>query len=829
MRGRTGNHRPILIAESDQDLASMMRKALEIEGFSTETALNGMEAIESAFTRIPGMLIIDSDLPELDGFKTCRYLKSDPYFSNVPVILVSTRVDRNTNLSGSKTLADAIIEKPFDIDKLVMLVTDLLERFSGVEDKDLLPEKFPDRIQILNSLTSIFQRQTRDIEAICKLSADLSTVGSMKEIYRRLAGGALISLGFDRVWAACYHEDSNMIESQAVLGRGLSSSIVDRVIRLDDYEGTSMFTAIQEKRQVFASEILLKGSITEDRIRWVGSLDYIDTPLIARNRTLGILRCDNYTSGRRLCREDAEALETYAVNAAASIFNGMNMEVLRREREIASSVLSGLKSAVIIVDKDGTITSANNWVKDVYGKPREMIIGKKYENAVPLLSRDGRSDILKKVLDSTESFQEYGVIFPKASLKKQVHNIRYVPVKRGGRTAGVAIVIDDVTEEHELRTDLKRRNDELKTFSLVGQDLNSSLNLEQIIKKLTQILIKFFPDAATSILLPVITSDNIHGMEARFTTGYPARNNPKGIILRLPSGWDDENNVEIIINGSVHERDTKIARQEIPMDPEGILGAALRSHEIINVPDVSHDSRYMENLPGTRSELTAPMVVHGKTVGLIDLQSRQPARFDEEAVRQVRTLANMAAIAIENATLHERVQQMALTDKLTGLKNLRYFESRLQEELDRAVRYNYPFSLIVIDIDDFKNYNDSYGHPMGNVIIRTVAQTIKNILRETDILVRFGGDEFVCILPLTGSYEAWEIAERIRKGIRKTDVPHSSEQPLGFLSISLGVSCFPTDVLDRDKLVQAADDRMYIAKRQGKNRTCAEDLEGCQK
>ena len=164
---------------------------------------------------------------------------------------------------------------------------------------------------------------------------------------------------------------------------------------------------------------------------------------------------------------------------------------------------------------------------------------------------------------------------------------------------------------------------------------------------------------------------------------------------------------------------------------------------------------------------------------------------------------------------------MALTDELTGLKNLRYFEGRLDEELDRAVRYNYPFSLIVLDIDDFKHYNDYFGHPMGNVILRSVSAAVRDALRETDILVRYGGDEFVCILPLTGSTEAAEIAERIRGMVEGIEAPHGSEQPAGGITASAGVASFPTDVSDRDLLLQTADNRMYEAKRAGKNRVCS--------
>ncbi len=136
----------------------------------------------------------------------------------------------------------------------------------------------------------------------------------------------------------------------------------------------------------------------------------------------------------------------------------------------------------------------------------------------------------------------------------------------------------------------------------------------------------------------------------------------------------------------------------------------------------------------------------------------------------------------------------------------------------------------MIDIDDFKHYNDAFGHPMGNLLLRTVARAISSALREyNDILVRYGGEEFVCILPLTGTRVAAEIAERIRQRVidLNYDIPHASQQPLGCVSVSLGVSTYPGDVADREKALEAADSRMYMAKRAGKNRVFAPALNNC--
>ena len=151
-----------------------------------------------------------------------------------------------------------------------------------------------------------------------------------------------------------------------------------------------------------------------------------------------------------------------------------------------------------------------------------------------------------------------------------------------------------------------------------------------------------------------------------------------------------------------------------------------------------------------------------------------------------------------------------------------FFEERYPEEFERADRYEYSFSLIMMDIDDFKHYNDSFGHPMGNILLQKLTQAMSGALRDVDMLVRYGGEEFVCILPLTDKQVAEEIAERIRTTVIEASngIPNATEQPRGFVSLSLGVATFPEDSREKDELLEIADQRMYRAKRAGKNRVC---------
>jgi diguanylate cyclase (GGDEF)-like protein len=162
----------------------------------------------------------------------------------------------------------------------------------------------------------------------------------------------------------------------------------------------------------------------------------------------------------------------------------------------------------------------------------------------------------------------------------------------------------------------------------------------------------------------------------------------------------------------------------------------------------------------------------------------------------------------------------ASTDGLTGLYNYRYFINVLQQEFKRALRYNRPLALLMIDIDFFKHYNDTNGHLAGDNTLQTVAAIIKESCRDVDIVVRYGGEEFAVLLPETTAMEAKEIAERIRKNVEEYPFPNGNLQPNGQLTISIGISGFHDEAYSYIELVEFADIALYDAKRSSRNCTC---------
>jgi len=192
----------------------------------------------------------------------------------------------------------------------------------------------------------------------------------------------------------------------------------------------------------------------------------------------------------------------------------------------------------------------------------------------------------------------------------------------------------------------------------------------------------------------------------------------------------------------------------------------------------------------------------------------------KDDLRMLTMLANQAGLAIENSQLYEKTVDHANSDYLTNLWNHGYFQFLLQNELEKAKATKNKLSLIIADIDDFKIYNDRLGHQAGDKILKDLAQLLRNQSRKIDLVCRYGGEEFVIILPQTDKKEAFMIAERIRKDIQKYAFLNEEIFPNKMLTISLGIATFPEDGLLPAELITSSDNYLYQAKNKGKNNTC---------
>ncbi|HBT83505.1 MAG: hypothetical protein A2091_10980 [Desulfuromonadales bacterium GWD2_61_12] len=256
---------------------------------------------------------------------------------------------------------------------------------------------------------------------------------------------------------------------------------------------------------------------------------------------------------------------------------------------------------------------------------------------------------------------------------------------------------------------------------------------------------------------------------------------------------------------------------------EGITGLAARTRELQYVRDVGKESRYIHyksRMVGTGSMVSMPLTFKQGLVGVLNLHKERPGAFTDSELKIIQSAGNQLAIAIENTQLYEKTRALSNTDELTGLANRRYFHEILKRELTQSGRYQSSFSIIMIDIDFFKEFNDTHGHLNGDVALRKVAALMLQNTRGIDLVARFGGEEFIILLPKTVREGAHAAAEKLRLCVAAEAIPLAGGvENVTNLTISLGLAEFPGDCKDIYELIDLADRALYLAKERGRNRT----------
>jgi len=259
----------------------------------------------------------------------------------------------------------------------------------------------------------------------------------------------------------------------------------------------------------------------------------------------------------------------------------------------------------------------------------------------------------------------------------------------------------------------------------------------------------------------------------------------------------------------------------------GVSGKVAQTGAPIHLPDISVVKDFFY-YPGSNitqgSFLGVPLKLHnGKLIGVLNAHKPEPRAFSENDLRLFTAVAEHVAISIENALAFQQTKELSNRDELTNLYNRRYFFERFEKEVERAKRYERILSVIMIDIDHFKNYNDSFGHLMGDGLLKKLARLLENCLRKADVIARYGGEEFFVLLPETDKEQALQAAEKLRLSVDEFDF-HADRPELkpGKITITLGISSLPRDALDALSLLDLADKALYFGKAQGRNRVSAE-------
>lgn len=362
----------------------------------------------------------------------------------------------------------------------------------------------------------------------------------------------------------------------------------------------------------------------------------------------------------------------------------------------------------------------------------------------------------------------------------------------GKRAAAKAVPPSDATFAIDAVTEMRKKLEHLSIFHDMAKALTSTLQVDQVLTTIMDKIQEFLHPDTWSLLLV------------------------------------DEKTNELYFQIATGEGASKLKDIRIPMG-KGIAGWVAQTSQAAIVPDVSKDNRFFSEVDKktemrTQSIVCVPIRSKERVLGVIELINYVGQRpFDEADLTLLQAMADYAAIALENALHVQRIHELTITDDVTELYNVRHLNFVLDTEIYRSNRYGYKFSLIFIDLDHFKEVNDTYGHLVGSKLLREMAELLRGGLRLIDYAFRYGGDEFVILLPQTDKESAYVVARRLRE--RTTNHQFMQSEGLNLrLTASLGLASYPTDAKSKAELIRLADEAMYLVKNTTRNNIAAANV-----
>jgi diguanylate cyclase (GGDEF)-like protein len=379
----------------------------------------------------------------------------------------------------------------------------------------------------------------------------------------------------------------------------------------------------------------------------------------------------------------------------------------------------------------------------------------------------------------------------------------------------------DNLKDKNYQEELSKARSELEMLYNIGNAMRTTLNLEEILYIILTAATSHTGLSFNRAML-FLVNEKENWLEGKMGIGPDSAEDASKIwahIEKNKMGLEELIGIETQFD---HLKKSKlnqtIKSMKIPIrEDSGIIALTVIEGMpfIINTPEVKQK---VENESSTFLDLdefvTVPLKAKDKVIGVLLADNRFNKKpITNDAVRILTMFANQAGLAIENSRLYEQTVVLSNSDSLTGLWNHGYFQYLLGEEIKRSSLVKSCFTLLMIDIDNFKAFNDTYGHQAGDSIIREISKLFRDTSRKIDIIGRYGGEEFGIILPITKKEEALVLAERIRKAVETSSM-------LKNITISIGVASFPEDGQRKEDLLAKADKALYEAKRSGKNRIC---------
>ncbi len=576
--------------------------------------------------------------------------------------------------------------------------------------------------------------------------------------------------------------------------------------------------ACEQKKMVLIKDIRKLYQTTDKKIARTiakeGLVSLVAAPMIHDGDVIG---CINIYFTRSIQRLDAkDTLNTLVSVGALALHHVCTLNALEKEREVTKILHeAGVNIALAKTSEEITLILLRATLRTLSGESSYLLMFDEIDKSAGRVleydpdARALRSDVKVSRLDDEiyakfmrkrgaviETDANLNVHMDPITLEKAQGAVVGVPLAIRDRALGVlfancptpselternigcvsalagqaAVALDNLT----LSRKATREDKETMLLYEVSQSLISTLDFNQLLKNVLQRLKETFGFLNISVLL-----------------------------------IDEDKQALYTHSSIVYSREDRDLRLRIGYD--GITGHVAQTRRMYYSPDVSKDTYYVTGIADTKSEVCFPLLTGDRLIGVLDVESSDVNGFSQDVIRLLSSLSAQIAIAIDNARLYEETKRLSMTDPLTGMSNRRSFEFFVEAEIRRAERYRRTFVLMMIDFDNFKNYNDQYGHMAGDIVLQKLSKIMKEIIRDVDFLCRYGGDEFVVVLPETDASFALDVAERMRKKIASQKI-----QPK--ITLSIGIASFPHDAREKSRLIDLADQACYEAKQRGGNR-----------
>lgn len=659
--------------------------------------------------------------------------------------------------------------------------------------------------------------ESKQLKLIRKIDSILGSSYNLHKVIQKIYQEISRVMDTSNFYIAIYHEkdDTVSFEVYTILGREikqasrkLSKGMTEHVIRT--------------KKPFLIRKNIVK-ACRKLGIKPYGKMAkcWLGVPMLYKNNVEGVITIQDYKKSDIYSESDVLFLQSIASRAAVVIANTRLIEEeVKRARELAMmnriahrltrsldigaicrnvtrSILQYFKDfnvAVMIREKDEfVLREASTGYR--LGVARKGFRVKENNGIIGHSGKTGRTIIANDVT-KVPYYIHFGPSLTRSELaipimiNRQVIGVLDIQTRAlNAFNANTVRVLELITDRlsaaitnARLYEDSKNSAKELSVSFTIAQSLISTLELGDVLKQILTVIKDTFGYTNCAILLIDKRKNKLYIKAAHGYTNYV----------------------------------TKSIRLDIRRN-QGITSQVAATGKMLYAPDVFKVPFYVMGKRSVRSEAAIPLKIRDEVIGVLDIESDKLNAFSEKDLRMFSVFATQAAIAIENARLYDETKVLSLTDGLTKIANRRHFDIMLESEVRKAHGYSRAISLAMLDLDNFKHFNDRYGHQAGDRMLINIARTLNDSVRDTDFVARYGGEEFTIIFPETSNEPAIRVAERIRRSVENRAI-YIKGMGKKSITISVGVATYPYNAHDVAELVYHADKAMYRAKMLGKNR-----------